>query len=571
MNKQLMSIYTGEKENDDNYYGREEEGDDLGDDGGLVISGDRAGGEVSDGLATGDGPGDAVVSPRETAVGPLGEGARGVAEGTGEIARDGEVSDDASGEMKGPFLRWKKNPFLAAMCTFSTLAIVFPISSFLHMETFVFKRSLAFPKSLISAVIFMSLYSIGVAFCKDVPDVEGDQDYGVYTSAVLFGRKRMFQICVFLFEMAYGVALFAGVTSPFLWIKIVTTIFLDSEGQPTYKDFPTSARATYGLEYYVSPSAPTMPIPGQKGYVPPTGTQSPFLYTSLELSIKPRPTVPYTNEWRLKSITNTKSVDYTVEELEEQFKQLMTEAELTIKFPLLLESESEVAASEVAASVSEFFAYEDTPSDEVPTSVVPSYSHIKVVPYLCRPYIPHLPHVASDAYRALPPNAIINDPLPIIQRPIYSTEVIKFARPWRPPPGTPHIEMPLHEVEDLSQVDPYSTPLKDDVSQITLRLPSLRLSPVPLNHSTLPYLTAKEHQLINHLQLCPSMPHQHTIHPSLWLRSDASIRISLDRVCPRLPPANNNKLKGKKIYRGPMPAPSKMCIKSFPDMTHSRV
>ncbi|KAL2323105.1 hypothetical protein Fmac_027484 [Flemingia macrophylla] len=126
--------------------------------------------------------------------------------------------------VNGPFLRWKKNPFLAAMCLFSTLAIVFPISSFLHMQTFVFKRSLAFPKSLISAVIFMTLYSIGIAFCKDVPDVEGDEKYGVYTFAVLFGRKRMFQICVFLFEMAFGVAFLAGATSPFLWIKLVTGV-----------------------------------------------------------------------------------------------------------------------------------------------------------------------------------------------------------------------------------------------------------------------------------------------------------------------------------------------------------
>ncbi|KAL2325764.1 hypothetical protein Fmac_024822 [Flemingia macrophylla] len=330
---------------------------------------------------------------------------------------------------------------------------------------------------------------------------------------------------------------------------------LNSEGNPTYKDMPVSAQATYGPEYYASPSAPTMPIPGQKGYVPPTGTKTPFLYTPPELSIKPRPTVPYTTEWQLKSITNTKSVEYTMEELEEQFRQLMIEAELAIKFPLLLKSESEAAVSEVTASESAAFS---SPSTEV-------------VPYLCKPYIPHMSYIESAAYRALPPNAIITDPLPIIQRPIYSTEVIKSICPWRPPPGTPRIEMPLHEVEDLSQVDPYSTPIQDVVSQITLRLPSLRLSPVPLDHSTLPYLTAKEHQLINHLQLCPSMPHQHTIPPSLWLGPDSSIRISLDRVCPRLPPANNNKLKGKKIYRGPMPAPSKMYIKSFPDMTHSRV
>ncbi|KAL2322407.1 hypothetical protein Fmac_026786 [Flemingia macrophylla] len=142
---------------------------------------------------------------------------------------------------------------------------------------------------------------------------------------------------------------------------------LDSEGNPKYEDMPVSARPTYGSEYYYSPTAPTMPIPGQKGYVPPTGTKSPLLYTPPELSIKPRPTVPYTTEWRLKSITNTKSVEYTVEELEEEFRQLMTEAELAIKFPLLLESEFETAASEVAAFASEPkpVAFEHAPPDDV--------------------------------------------------------------------------------------------------------------------------------------------------------------------------------------------------------------
>ncbi|KAL2323106.1 hypothetical protein Fmac_027485 [Flemingia macrophylla] len=123
-----------------------------------------------------------------------------------------------------PFLRWKGNPFLAATCIFATWAVVFPISSFLHMQTFVFKRSLAFPKSLISTVTFMSLYSVGIALCKDVPDVEGDAKFGIYSFAARFGQKRVFQICVFLFEMAFGVAFLAGATSPSLWIKIVTGV-----------------------------------------------------------------------------------------------------------------------------------------------------------------------------------------------------------------------------------------------------------------------------------------------------------------------------------------------------------
>ncbi|KAL2347743.1 hypothetical protein Fmac_001743 [Flemingia macrophylla] len=63
-------------------YSRREEGDDLGDDGGV----------------TRDGPDDAVVGLGEAVVGPLGKGVGGVVEGTGDIAGDGEVSDGAGGE-----------------------------------------------------------------------------------------------------------------------------------------------------------------------------------------------------------------------------------------------------------------------------------------------------------------------------------------------------------------------------------------------------------------------------------------------------------------------------------------
>ncbi|KAL2323104.1 hypothetical protein Fmac_027483 [Flemingia macrophylla] len=123
-----------------------------------------------------------------------------------------------------PLLRWKRNPFLAAMCTFATWTIVFPISSFLHMQTFVFKRPLIFPRSLIFDVTFMGLYSLGIALCKDIPDVEGDAKFGIDTFAIRFGQKRVFQICVCLFEMAFGVAFLAGVKSPSLWIKIITGV-----------------------------------------------------------------------------------------------------------------------------------------------------------------------------------------------------------------------------------------------------------------------------------------------------------------------------------------------------------
>ncbi|KAG4383789.1 hypothetical protein GLYMA_13G152814v4 [Glycine max] len=154
-----------------------------------------------------------------------------------------------------PMLRWKRYPLIAAMLMFSSWAIIFPITFFLHMQTFVFKRPAIFPRSLIVTVVFLSLYSIGIALSKDIPDVEGDKKFGIHSFSARLGQKQVFfqmqhlsricyalmynswlflinlcqvfWICVSLFEMAFGVALLAGVTSSAcLWMKIVTVICL---------------------------------------------------------------------------------------------------------------------------------------------------------------------------------------------------------------------------------------------------------------------------------------------------------------------------------------------------------
>ncbi|KAL2317719.1 hypothetical protein Fmac_031595 [Flemingia macrophylla] len=79
------------------------EGDEPSNDGGVAVSGGGAGGEVDGGVATGDGLGDVVVGPGEVAVGPPREGAGGVAEGTEDVPRDGEVGDGAGGKKLGGF------------------------------------------------------------------------------------------------------------------------------------------------------------------------------------------------------------------------------------------------------------------------------------------------------------------------------------------------------------------------------------------------------------------------------------------------------------------------------------
>ncbi|XP_052730524.1 glycinol 4-dimethylallyltransferase [Vigna angularis] len=156
-----------------------------------------------------------------------------------------------------PFLRWKQYPVMASLVTIVTWAYIFPITYFLHMQTFVLKRPLLFTRSLIVSLLFMSFYTTGIALAKDIPDVEGDIKHGVNSFSARLGQKKVFWICVFLYEMAFGVAFLAGASSssPFS-IKFVTCLGNVVLGsilwyQTKYVDVtnPASTRSFYSLNW----------------------------------------------------------------------------------------------------------------------------------------------------------------------------------------------------------------------------------------------------------------------------------------------------------------------------------
>ncbi|XP_027933828.1 glycinol 4-dimethylallyltransferase-like isoform X2 [Vigna unguiculata] len=156
-----------------------------------------------------------------------------------------------------PFLRWKKNAVQTSLLMFFCWTFLIPFTYFLHMQTFVLKRPLVFTRSFIVSLLFMSFYSIGLALSKDIPDVEGDIKHGVASFAARLGQKKVFWICVFLFEMAFGVAFLAAASSssPF-WIKFVTCLGNVVLGsilwyQTKYVDVtdPASGRSFYSLNW----------------------------------------------------------------------------------------------------------------------------------------------------------------------------------------------------------------------------------------------------------------------------------------------------------------------------------
>ncbi|KAI3775307.1 hypothetical protein L1987_49878 [Smallanthus sonchifolius] len=114
-------------------------------------------------------------------------------------------------------LRW-------TICILAVRAIIVQIAFYLHIQTFVYGRLAVFPKPVIFATGFMSFFSVVIALFKDIPDIVGDKIFGIQSFTVRLGQKRVFWICILLLEVAYGVAILVGASSPFLWSRYITVL-----------------------------------------------------------------------------------------------------------------------------------------------------------------------------------------------------------------------------------------------------------------------------------------------------------------------------------------------------------
>ncbi|KAH9798905.1 homogentisate phytyltransferase 1 [Citrus sinensis] len=87
------------------------------------------------------------------------------------------------------------------------------------MMKYVLGRPVVFPKQLLFAAAIMPIFNAAIAFSKDLPDVEGDKEFGLRTLPIILGRERVFSIAVNMLLTAYGAGVVAGATSPFLPCK----------------------------------------------------------------------------------------------------------------------------------------------------------------------------------------------------------------------------------------------------------------------------------------------------------------------------------------------------------------
>lgn len=119
-----------------------------------------------------------------------------------------------------PFMRWKRSPWLAALCILAVRAVMVQLGFFLHMQQALGVSGFVFTRPLVFTMVFMLMFSVVIALFKDIPDVKGDTQAGVKTFSVRHGVPRIFWTCIGLLLAAYAGGVGFGLTSPEAWSRV---------------------------------------------------------------------------------------------------------------------------------------------------------------------------------------------------------------------------------------------------------------------------------------------------------------------------------------------------------------
>ena len=101
-----------------------------------------------------------------------------------------------------PPLRLKRFYFWAAFCIIAVRGLIVNLLLFLHFH-YTINQSETIPPAiwLLTATIFV--YSIVIAWFKDIPDIEGDSRYQIMTLSIRMGPKKVFLVGNVLLTLTY--------------------------------------------------------------------------------------------------------------------------------------------------------------------------------------------------------------------------------------------------------------------------------------------------------------------------------------------------------------------------------
>ncbi|CCQ63486.1 homogentisate phytyltransferase [Crocosphaera watsonii] len=113
-----------------------------------------------------------------------------------------------------PPIRLKRFPLLAAFCIFTVRGVVVNLGVFLYFIHSFTSTSFLVPEVLILTA-FVVIFTVAIAIFKDVPDLEGDQEYNITTFTILIGKKAIFKISCGVIIFCYLGMIIIGLLSSF--------------------------------------------------------------------------------------------------------------------------------------------------------------------------------------------------------------------------------------------------------------------------------------------------------------------------------------------------------------------
>lgn len=123
-----------------------------------------------------------------------------------------------------PPLRLKRYPFWASMCIFVVRGFIINVGLYLHF-TKTLSRTVTIPPHVWALTIFILGFSLAIAWFKDIPDIEGDRYFKIYTFALRFGPRTIFKMGFWLLTVCYISLIIVGML---IRIKVNPGFFLTS-------------------------------------------------------------------------------------------------------------------------------------------------------------------------------------------------------------------------------------------------------------------------------------------------------------------------------------------------------
>ncbi|KAL2326147.1 hypothetical protein Fmac_025205 [Flemingia macrophylla] len=246
---------------------------------------------------------------------------------------------------------------------------------------------------------------------------------------------------------------------------------------------------------------------------------------------------------------------------DEQFVYPPSDYFLTKHFPAILNSDPHISPPSPPLS----------PRKLAITPIIPVYEEGV---YSYTPYMDDFVFTPSAAYQQLPPDAIVALPPPTYKRIVYPRPVLK-QQPWTPPQATRQHILPLLTQPTLPSSPPRRKRKSTTRSSLVLSDPSPPPFPkvqfiepcdsFPYIPFTL-YITPNilDLAIFAHLRMCTATTLHLYIPPSVFLPDTANILIAPDRIHPRLPPIDPNRLKDSKLSVQSLPRPTRFELYYYP-------